>query len=100
MGSSVRLHLNAALATHVCMEDIAKILVQVSTVLVLMIMLVLVASMNMTHVRQWHAAMGLPALIMVQDTLAYAHMVTLVSLQILFLIVYHQYYKCSCSNIG
>jgi hypothetical protein len=60
MVNNVRLHLNAALATRVCMEDIAKTLVQASIALVQMITLVLVANMNMTHVQQGHAAMGLP----------------------------------------
>jgi hypothetical protein len=62
------------------MEDVAKTLVQVSTALVLMIILVLVASTNMMHVRQVHAAMEPPALIMGLVTLVSVHMGILVSL--------------------
>lgn len=79
MVNTVRLHLNAALATHACMEDDAKTLVQVSIVLVQMITLVLVASMNMMHVLQEHAAMGPPVLTVVLVIPVSVHMVTLVS---------------------
>jgi ABC-type nickel/cobalt efflux system permease component RcnA len=61
------------------MEDVVKTLVQASTALVLMTILVLVASMNTMHVQQVHAAMELPALIMVLVTLASVHMGILVS---------------------
>ena len=61
------------------MEDVVKTLVQASTALVLKTILVLVASMNMMHVQQVHAAMELPALIMVLVTLASVHMGILVS---------------------
>ena len=61
------------------MEDVAKTLVRVSTALVLMIILVLVASMNMMHVLQEHAATGPPALITDLVTLVFVHLDILVS---------------------
>jgi hypothetical protein len=56
------------------MQDVAKTLVQVSTALVLMIILELVASMNMTRVQQVHAAMEPLASIMGLVTLVSVHM--------------------------
>lgn len=99
MVNTVRRHLNVALATHVCMEDIAKTSVQVLIALVRMITLVLVASMNMMHVQRGHATMGLLVLIMVLVTPVSVHMVTLVSYQsVLSLDLLYRVIEKSCNT--